>query len=112
MDTTKRSFFGALATMVAATTGCSAAPTQTTDDDGGVVVGNDAASLADAAPDVKYVDDANYNNPDALPPGAGWNQLAGTSLLPACPSATQYPAIQGNEGCAGVINDWGGGAAD
>jgi hypothetical protein len=35
-----------------------------------------------------------------------------THLADVCPSATQYAAIQANEGCSAVINDWSGAAAD
>ena len=35
-----------------------------------------------------------------------------TQLRDVCPAADKYPAIQANEGCSGVINDWNGGMAD
>ena len=47
-----------------------------------------------------------------LCPGAGWCQLSNTQLRDVCPAADKYPAIQANEGCSGVINDWNGGMAD
>jgi hypothetical protein len=47
-----------------------------------------------------------------LCPGPGWCELENTRLRSVCPDAAQYPDIQANEGCGGVINDWSGGAAD
>jgi hypothetical protein len=47
-----------------------------------------------------------------LCPGLGWCQLTNTRLASVCPDPKQYAAIQGNEGCSGVINDWSGGVAD
>jgi hypothetical protein len=48
----------------------------------------------------------------ALCPQLGWCELPDTKLEAACPDAGRYPAIQGYEGCSGVINDWSGGMAD
>jgi hypothetical protein len=42
----------------------------------------------------------------------GWCQILNTKLADVCPDPAQYPEIQANEGCSGVINDWNGGIAD
>lgn len=47
-----------------------------------------------------------------IPTTLGWYQIPNTTLESVCPPASQYPAIQGNEGCSAVVNDWSGGAAD
>jgi hypothetical protein len=47
-----------------------------------------------------------------LCPNAGWCELPDTALHSVCPDPDQYPEIQANEGCGGVINDWSGGIAD
>ena len=48
----------------------------------------------------------------SLPTTLGWFQVPNTQVQPVCPSATQYPDIQGSEGCSAVINDWNSGIAD
>jgi hypothetical protein len=47
-----------------------------------------------------------------LCPTAGWCELPDTALQSVCPDPEQYPEIQANEGCGGVINDWSGAIAD
>src|SRR6185436_11148648 len=47
-----------------------------------------------------------------LCPGLGWCQILNTKLADVCPDPAQFPDIQANEGCSGVINDWSGGIAD
>jgi hypothetical protein len=42
----------------------------------------------------------------------GWCEILNTKLQSVCPDAQQYPDIQANEGCSGVINDWNGGLGD
>ena len=42
----------------------------------------------------------------------GWCHLTNTKLESVCPDAKQFAAVQGYEGCGGVINDWSGGMAD
>jgi hypothetical protein len=42
----------------------------------------------------------------------GWCEILNTKLADVCPDSTQYAAIQANEGCSAVINDWSGGAQD
>jgi hypothetical protein len=44
--------------------------------------------------------------------GLGWCEILNTKLRTVCPDAQQYPDIQANEGCSGVINDWNGGMQD
>ena len=48
----------------------------------------------------------------SLCPELGWCELPDTKLEAVCPDPKRYPAIQANEGCGGVINDWSGGMAD
>jgi hypothetical protein len=55
---------------------------------------------------------ASSDGGGSLCPSLGWCQLINTRLASVCPDAKQYSAIQGNEGCSGVINDWSGGIAD
>lgn len=47
-----------------------------------------------------------------IPATPGWYEIPNTALQSVCPPAAQYPAIQGNEGCSAVVEDWSGGAAD
>lgn len=42
----------------------------------------------------------------------GWCEILNTKLADVCPDSTKYAAIQANEGCSAVINDWSGGAQD
>ena len=42
----------------------------------------------------------------------GWQALPNTPLLSVCASPSQYPQIQGAEGCSAVINDWNSGVLD
>ncbi len=55
---------------------------------------------------------ASTDGGGALCPGLGWCELTNTKLADVCPDETQYSAIQGYEGCSGVINDWSGGMGD
>lgn len=48
----------------------------------------------------------------ALPSGTGWFTLPNTKIRASCPSLSQFPGIEGNEGCSGVVNDWNSGAFD
>lgn len=47
-----------------------------------------------------------------LCPSLGWCELVNTQLLDVCPDPEEFPDIQGNEGCSGVIDDWSGGVQD
>jgi hypothetical protein len=42
----------------------------------------------------------------------GWCEILNTKLADVCPDPAKYSAIQANEGCSAVINDWSGGAPD
>lgn len=44
-----------------------------------------------------------------IAPNQGWTQLSNTALAPICPG---YAEIHLNEGCTGVVNDWGSGLFD
>ncbi len=44
-----------------------------------------------------------------IPSALGWHQIPNTQLAPKCPTD---PAVQGVEGCSGVLADWSGGLAD
>src|SRR5205807_8786567 len=48
----------------------------------------------------------------SLPTTLGWYQIPNSTLQAVCPPAAQYPDIQANEGCSGVVNDWRGGTSD
>jgi len=52
------------------------------------------------------------NERRGLPNTIGWYQIPNTVLTSVCPPVSQFPAIQGVEGCKAVVNDWSGGAAD
>ena len=43
----------------------------------------------------------------SIPTTPGWSQLTNTKIRPLCP-----PNVGGSEGCAAIIDDWGGGAFD
>jgi hypothetical protein len=74
--------------------------------------GNDGRASADAtAPDAPAVG-ATSDGGGSICASLGWCQLTGTKLSDVCPPASKYPAIQANEGCSAVINDWSGAVAD
>jgi hypothetical protein len=64
------------------------------------------ARTSDAAPA------ASTDGGSMLCPGLGWCELTDTKLRSVCPDPNKYSAIQANEGCGGVINDWSGGSVD
>jgi hypothetical protein len=68
--------------------------------------GNNSAQSAGASATTKA------STGGGIPPTLGWFQIPNTMLSSACPPASQYSAIQGNEGCSAVVNDWSGGTAD
>jgi hypothetical protein len=47
-----------------------------------------------------------------VPAALGWFQIPNSAYQSICPSTSQFPGINGSEGCAGVVNDWNGGFAD
>ncbi|HKO90923.1 MAG TPA: hypothetical protein VJU61_07220, partial [Polyangiaceae bacterium] len=74
-----------------------------------------AASDAGAGADARMSDAgpaASTDGGSALCPGLGWCELTDTKLRSVCPDPNKYSAIQANEGCGGVINDWSGGSVD
>jgi hypothetical protein len=75
----------------------------------------DAGSIDAGARDAGQVDSgpaASTDGGSTLCPGLGWCELTDTKLASVCPDATKFSAIQANEGCGGVINDWSGGSVD
>jgi hypothetical protein len=76
--------------------------------------GADAAesgAITDGAADA-VMQRASTDGGGSLCASLGWCQLPNTKLADVCPPASQYPAIQANEGCSAVINDWSGAVAD
>jgi hypothetical protein len=85
---------------------------------GGVSGGHAGAAEPEAG--APAADGGSTDAPDASADGGGthgcteigWCELPDTKLESVCPDAQRYPAIQGYEGCGGVINDWSGGMGD
>jgi hypothetical protein len=67
----------------------------------------EAGALTDAP-----LQGATTDGGGSLCAAVGWCELSNTKLADVCPDPTKYAAIQANEGCAAVINDWSGAAAD
>ena len=53
-----------------------------------------------------------YVASQTLPTTTGWSSLPNTKIRSVCPPSSQFPGIQGNEGCSGVVDDWNSGAFD
>ena len=55
---------------------------------------------------------ASTDGGGALCPELGFCELTNTQLHSVCPDENAYAAIQANEGCGAVVNDWSGGVGD
>jgi hypothetical protein len=55
---------------------------------------------------------ASTDGGGALCSGNGWCRITNTKLRDVCPDRDDYPAIQGNSGCASVVDAWSGAVAD
>jgi hypothetical protein len=75
---------------------------------------SDAAAMRDAGTmqGDGSVGGASTDGGGSVCPSLGWCRLVDTKLASVCPDPKQYEAIQANEGCGGVINDWCGGVGD
>ena len=47
-----------------------------------------------------------------IPTTPGWYQIPNTKLRSVCAAENGFPEVAGAEGCAGIVNDWNGGAVD